>query len=295
MTVLVRRSSLGDVVLLGAVTKALGDVTVVTAPEWASVAARLVGVRRVVAWPREAPLREVVAAAGPGRWIDLQGSARSVALCAHAGGDARIRKHSIRRRLRLGALGRRLVAPRPRVTTSYAEACGVLPAEAPWIDVPAVTRDALVLLPGASAWTKRWPPDRFAAAGRAFNGPVVVAGSLAETDLVRTVAAAVPGSVTVAERGFSATIDALSRARVAVGNDSGLLHLAAACGVPVVAVFAGTHPDDGFFVHRGEVVQRDLACRPCSLHGRGGCPLGHGACRDVDAVDVIAAMRRCAG
>ena len=57
MNVLVRRSSLGDVVLLGAVTKALGDVTVVTAPEWAPVASRLIGVTRVVSWPKEADPR----------------------------------------------------------------------------------------------------------------------------------------------------------------------------------------------------------------------------------------------
>lgn len=295
MTVLVRRSSLGDVVLLGAVTRALGDCTVVTAPEWVPVAERLIGVQRVVAWPKDAALRDVAAAAGPGRWIDLQGSLPSAALCANAGGATLLRKHSLRRRARLFAAGRRWLAPRPRVTDLYAEACGVVPGPAPWIDLPARAHDALVLLPGASAWSKRWRADRFAAVGRSWRGPVVVAGSVAEADLVRSVAAGVPGADAIAERGFHQTLDALSRARVAVGNDSGLMHLAAACGVPVVAVFAGTHPDDGFFVHRGEVVQRDLSCRPCSLHGRGDCPLGHGRCLDVDATDVIEAMRRCAG
>lgn len=292
-TVLLRRSSLGDVVLLGAVTSRVqGPVTVVTAPEWAPVAARLRGVDRVVSWPRRVPARDVAAAIPPGWWVDLQVSPRSLALCAAARrAPPRLRKHSLARRLRLAGVP---VQPRPWVTSLYARACGVHAAPAPWIDLDREP-EALVLFPGASRRTKRWAAERFAQVGRAWEGSVIVAGGPDDASLVAEVAAGVPGAESFAERGFVRTFAALARAAVAVGGDSGLIHVAGACGVPVVAVFGTTHPDDGFWVHRGEVVQRDLPCRPCSLHGRDDCPLGHTDCLDVPADDVTAAVQRCAG
>ncbi len=292
--VLLRRTSLGDVVLLGAVTAGLTGVTVVTAPAYAGLAARFVGVDRVVSWPDGADPVALARAIGPGRWVDLQGSLRSQMLCAAAGqAAARIRKRSVRRRLRLLGLP---VGPRPLVTDLYAEACGVRASTTPWIRVPERPRRALALLPGASRATKRWSPDGFAAVGRAFDGPVVVIGSASEAGLCARVAAGVPGAEVVCEDGFDATLAALAGCRVAVGNDSGLLHVAGACGVPLVGVFGSTHPDDGFFPHRGEVVSRALGCRPCTLHGRAACPLGDLACLALDPAAVIAAMaRQCAG
>lgn len=293
-TVLLRRSALGDVVLLGAITgRVAGPVTVVTAPPWVDVARRLPGVTRVVPWPDDADPRALARDIGGGRWIDLQVNRRSRALVAAAGvAAARLHKRSVRRRLRLlfGVGG-----PRPPVTALYAEACGVAPAPAPWIPTPAAVRDTLVLVPGAAWATKRWEAAGFVAVGRAWPGPVVVLGGPDEQALCDAVGAGVSGARVVAERGFEGAIAALAAARVAVAGDTGLLHLAGACGVPVVALFGPTHPDDGFFVHPGEVVQRALSCRPCTLHGRHTCPLGDHACMRLDPAAVIAAVHRLAG
>jgi heptosyltransferase-2 len=66
----------------------------------------------------------------------------------------------------------------------------------------------------------------------------------------------------------------------AVGNDSGLTHLAVAVGVPAVVLFGPTVPEFGFTPagpHR--VVERsDLACRPCAVHGGSRCPRQDHAC-----------------
>jgi heptosyltransferase-2 len=106
------------------------------------------------------------------------------------------------------------------------------------------------------------------------------------------------GGEVLVERGFDRTLDLLARTRVIVANDSGLLHLGGACGARAVAIFGPTHPDDGFFAWPGQVVQRDLWCRPCTLHGRDACPLGHHACMDIAVDSVLAAVRKewaCAG
>jgi len=277
-TVLLRRSSLGDVVLLGSVTSAIqGHVTVVTAPAWLDVASRLRGVDAVLPWPT-LPQGEVV---------DLQGSPSSVRLAPLA---ARIRKRSLRRRLRIW-LG---VGGRPSVPELYGEACGVEPVSPPWIDVDG-PRDTLALVPGAAWPLKRAPAGILQSLGRDWPGPVVVLGGPSETETVETLSRQIPGSVGLAERGFTRTIAALGRASVTVCGDTGLMHLAGACGSSVVALFGPTHPDDGFFVYEGSVVQRQLACRPCALHRISRCRRGDHRCMDLSTATVAEAVARCAG
>lgn len=277
--ILLRRGALGDVILLGSVTSRVPGCTVVTDARYLGIARRLRGVADAVAWP----------AVPAGDVVDLQGSLASFGL---APGAPRIRKRSIRRRLRLWAPW---IPPRPPVPALYGRALGVLPVAPPWIDVPERPRDALALLPGAAHAPKRWDPARFAEVGRRWGGRVLVLGGPGEGDLVRSVAGAIPGAASLVEDGFDATIDALAGCRVAVGGDSGLLHLAGACGVPVVALFGPTHPSDGFFVYPGEVVQRELACRPCTLHRLDRCPRVHHRCMDLSVEAVLEAVHRCAG
>lgn len=276
---LLRRGALGDVVLLGSVTAAVdARVTVVCDPRWFGVARRLVGVDAVSAWSGELPAGEV---------IDLQGG---VAGRRRVLGVARIRKRSIRRRIRLWTgFGPR----RPTVPELYGEAVGVQPVPAPWIEgwEPG---DALALIPGAAFGPKRWVPERFAEVGRGWAGPVRVFGGPGEHELVERVVSAVPGAEGVVEDGFDETIGALRGCRAAVAGDTGMMHLAGALGMPVVALFGPTHPSDGFWVHRGRVVERQLSCRPCSLHRVERCRVGDHRCMDIPAGAVLEELQ-CAG
>jgi ADP-heptose:LPS heptosyltransferase len=276
--VLLRRSSLGDVVLLGAVTSALdAHVTVVTDRRWVEIVERLNGVDAVSVWP-DIP---------KGTVVDLQGSLRSFALAPLA---SRIRKRSLRRRLRIWT-GR---GGRPPVPSLYGEACGVRPGPPPWIDVSG-RRDGLALVPGAAWPLKRAPVSALIAAGRAWRGPVMVLGGPGEQELVSSVARHIPGAGALAETGFGKTLEVLGHTRVALCGDTGLMHLAGACGATVVALFGPTHPDDGFFVYPGRVVQRALACRPCALHRVTSCQRGDHACMSMDIEAVVEAVTQCAG
>jgi ADP-heptose:LPS heptosyltransferase len=294
-TVLLRRGALGDVVLLGAVTTSLErPVTVLTAPSLVGLVARMRGVDVALPWPKDASARAIAATLPRGaRVIDLHATTRSRLVAAWAGGAAsRVDKRSLHRRLWLRGF---VATGRPPVPALYAQACDVAVTPPPWFDLPAAQRDALILVPGAAWPTKRWATDRLATVGRAWAGPVVVLGGPDDDAICADVARAVPGAEVLVERGFDRTLRALASAAVAVGGDTGLVHLAAACGAPVVTLFGPTHPADGFAVHRGVVVQRALPCRPCTLHGRPACPLGHHACMDLAAAEVIAAARAAAG
>ncbi|MEW6087783.1 MAG: glycosyltransferase family 9 protein [bacterium] len=68
----------------------------------------------------------------------------------------------------------------------------------------------------------------------------------------------------------------LKRCCYFISNDTGLMHIADAAGVPLLTFFGPTVREFGFApVNKNSVVlSRDLKCRPCSLHGSRNCPRG---------------------
>ena len=153
-----------------------------------------------------------------------------------------------------------------------------------------------VVAPGSAWATKRWPVAHFAEAARrlipARVDRVVVVGGLADADLAAVIAAALPpGSVLdlTGKTDLSGMVAVVARATVVLANDSAPAHAAAALGVPVVAVFGPTVPEQGFapIGPAVRVVGRALACRPCSRHGGQVCPIGtHECMRDLPP-DVV--------
>lgn len=77
-------------------------------------------------------------------------------------------------------------------------------------------------------------------------------------------------------------------------NDSAPLHLCSAMNAPTTAVFCSTVPEFGFgpLADVSRVVQTPelLVCKPCNLHGRKTCPLGHFRCAWGIQVDELAKL-----
>jgi heptosyltransferase-2 len=162
------------------------------------------------------------------------------------------------------------------------------------------SRPLVAVAPGAAHATKRWPPehwrdlvDRILAA----NLDVAAVGGTADVAIAEAVTAGGGDrSRSAAGRfGLQATGALLRRARAVVSGDTGVMHMATAVGTPVVALFGPTVEAFGFFPYtrRAEVIQLDLACRPCSSQGGPRCPLGHHQCLDLIGADaVFAAVQR---
>ena len=158
----------------------------------------------------------------------------------------------------------------------------------------------LAVAPGARWATKRWPVERFAAVAqelaREKQAAVVILGGPDEAQLARTLydkidVPVVNGAGTLSLMNSAAL---LSRCRLLISNDSGLMHMATALRVPVVAIFGPTVQEFGFypFQARSEVVSEPLACRPCSTKGSMRCPREHHACmQDISNARVLAAAR----
>ncbi|MBI5594530.1 MAG: lipopolysaccharide heptosyltransferase II [Elusimicrobia bacterium] len=155
--------------------------------------------------------------------------------------------------------------------------------------------DVLVGIHPGSVWpTKRWLPERFAAlAGRLSReagAKVILLGGPGDKALSAGVAAGagVPVLDWTGQTTLPELIALTARLNLLVTNDSGPMHVAAAHGVPVLALFGPTTKELGFFPygqgHR--VLEADLNCRPCGLHGSRACPEGHFLCMRLITVEA---------
>jgi heptosyltransferase-2 len=162
------------------------------------------------------------------------------------------------------------------------------------------TRPLLAVAPGARWPTKRWPVERFAAVAQelamAQQAAVVILGDITDKPLAQELCCrlTVPVLDSTGMLTLMHTAALLQQCRLLLSNDSGLMHMATALQVPVVAVFGPTVQEFGFypFQARAHVVHTDLACRPCSSKGSACCPRGHHQCMQrLPSAQVLAAVQ----
>ena len=126
-----------------------------------------------------------------------------------------------------------------------------------------------VLLPGTNWPTKRWPAEYVAALSlrleREMHLRPVIAGGPDAAGAARLILSRNPAAVDLVGRtNVRELVALLRRASLAVTNDSGPMHLAAALGVPLVAMFGPTSPArTGPYRRDPSVVRLDLVCSPC--------------------------------
>ncbi|MER8648714.1 MULTISPECIES: lipopolysaccharide heptosyltransferase II [unclassified Mesorhizobium] len=154
----------------------------------------------------------------------------------------------------------------------------------------------VAMMPGAEFGpAKRWPSESYAGlAGEmmAKGFKVALFGSKNDRDVTAEIAALAPGVVDLAGKTrLEDAIDLIAAARLAVSNDSGLMHVAAAVGTPVVAVYGSTSPENTPpLAEQRELIWLHLSCSPCH---RKVCPLGHLNClKTLDVARVAAAADR---
>jgi len=150
----------------------------------------------------------------------------------------------------------------------------------------------LAFHPGARWWFKQWPAEHCAALADRVQGedglPVIFLGGSREAEFL----AGVRARMRTQFRGDAGGLELLEmaavlrRARAFVGNDNGPMHIAAALGTPVVALFGPSDPQE--WGPRGaghRVIYKEGHCNPC-IHPR--CVRGEQNCLRVITVDEVA-------
>jgi heptosyltransferase-2 len=154
-------------------------------------------------------------------------------------------------------------------------------------------RPLLVCAPGAAyGGAKRWTPEYVARLAtdmvRQHQMTCVLVGSAGDAEGTRDVRSMIDPEALrdVIDLSGQTTIEVLAGvmgvASACVANDSGAMHLAAAVGTPLVAIFGPTREDETAPLTRSggrvEVLTHPVSCRPCMLRE---CPIDHRCMRGI--------------
>ena len=315
-TLVIGPSWVGDMVMAQCLFRALkqaepGIAIDVAAPGWAApLLGRMKEVRSAIDLPfRHGSIdlgrRIAIGRSLRGRYrraYVLPGSLKSAILPAAAGIRTRT---GYRGEFRYGLLNdiRHVPAGMKRRTASlYRALAGPGEAENPSLSVDSANQAALcrkhalisgafvALMPGAEfGEAKRWPVAKYAQFAGRMEGRglrVAILGSSRDRPVGEAITALAPGVKNLCgETRLEDAVDLLAAARLAVSNDSGLMHVAAAVGTPLVAIYGSTSPDNTPPLSaRAAVVSLRLPCSPCHQKV---CPLGHLACLNELGADLV--------
>lgn len=146
--------------------------------------------------------------------------------------------------------------------------------------------------PGAAyGQAKRWPPGRVAQVIAALSRDGVTAvlvGARADRDTARAIESAIPPGTRMVDligrTSLRELVGVIARCAAFVSNDSGAMHVAAAVGVPLTAIFGPTDERVTAPAGASDVILRDVFCRPCMLRD---CPIDHRCMKRIDVDSVL--------
>ncbi len=320
--IIIRFGSLGDCILLCPLPRALrdagaSDITIITKAAFAPVFENCDGVDRVLAYDpgqETTRLRTLLRNAPPhDRVVDAHNTMRSRWVARQLGGaDGRFSKQY---GARLGLIVFKRSAELPTMLQKYQrtaiDAGFAVPTLTPGglTPPPSAEETAADLLVGVStqpiafAPGSRWPSKQWPGFAELVDKldpqtPIVCLGDNGDRQTCESVAERFANVTNLAGKtDLMTTAAILRRSRCLVSNDSGLMHMAEAVGTPVTAVFGPTTEAFGYYpsLPGSRVVERRLACRPCSRNGAIPCPKRNLECLTRIPADAVAQAVREVG
>lgn len=158
-----------------------------------------------------------------------------------------------------------------------------------------IIRPVIALIPFAAWKNKEWPQDRFVNVGKYFlvkGWDVCILGGPQEMQKAEEMASltghrcfSLAGKLSLYECGCF-----LKKCSLALGNDTGLSHLARACGVRTGVIYGPTTRHWGFYPQGDppfKVFESSFFCRPCHAHGGNICLINRGCMKAIGSDLVI--------
>ena len=161
----------------------------------------------------------------------------------------------------------------------------------------------IAVAPGARHYTKRWPAGYYATViNRIFKDTgrkTLLVGGPSEIETVRAILDKVDNNAALnlaGEISLLETAAIIKKSSLLISNDSGLMHVGSAMGVPLIAIFGSTVEEFGFFPEGPKVFvaqNKGLYCRPCSHIGRSNCPKRHFKClEEISPEEIIKTAKK---
>ena len=140
-------------------------------------------------------------------------------------------------------------------------------------------------IPGSKHYSKRWPLEYFIQLGKLLNKygyTIVIFGGKDDKEICSAVSAQITKSKNLCNDNdlYAASAD-MRMCSLIVSNDSGLMHAASSSYVPMIVLFGSSVEHFGFAPYKRESVilqNETLKCRPCSHYGKEECPKKHFKC-----------------
>ena len=152
--------------------------------------------------------------------------------------------------------------------------------------VGSLPKEFVVISPSAGKEANRWPAERFGKVAKQLPIKSIVLSSQ-EDKAVADVVVEYSGGRAVSLAGQTGLIDlftVIKRAKCFLSNDTGPMHIAAALGVPVFAVFGPANPDrTGPYGDIHTIIREDMDCSPCYAWK----PCDHWRCLDTITEDRV--------
>ena len=325
----VRLSSIGDILLTTPLLRAIrtkwpgARVTFLTKRQYLPLVSDNPNVTEAFGLPPQANMRTIATQVRTVKYthiLDLQGGLRTAPLRVLARGPWSGFSHRRLARALLIRFKHTTYTEHVPVPERYFEAAADLGVEpdggppefflnpaaeekaAAWLARAGVgTKRALVsIAPGAAHATKCWPGEHWIKLVRQIvhtGADIVALGGPEDSAMGAEIAARGGAQVASAagELSLQETGAVLKRSAALISGDTGVMHMATGVGTPVVALFGPTVRQFGFFPYNAHasVVERNLACRPCTSHGSAQCPLEHHLCmREIQPDMVFSTLTR---
>lgn len=302
---IIRLSSLGDVLLASPVIRALRNkypeakIDFLVKPQYADAVQHNINLNNVFVFDDYSQLykKEFDFV------VDLQNNLRSKRIRKKIPGKQFVFKKPNLKKLLLVKFKKNFFNEIKSIPERYADAVPGLTLDNNGLDLylpggisPSVKlgTDYIGFCPGAKHFTKRWLPEYFIHLGNMLTDEdftILLFGGEEDKILCERISAQIPGSINLSNSNnlFQTSAD-MKLCKAVVCNDSGLMHTACASGVPAATFFGSTVKEFGFFPYNSTSLvleNKSLNCRPCSHIGRDSCPLKHFKCMKDITPDLV--------
>jgi heptosyltransferase-2 len=297
----IRLSSLGDVLLTIPVIRALkqqypnSEIDFVVKKQYADVLKFNPNISNIIIYDpgNVNSIKDEIKNNGYDLIIDLQNNFRSRTLIKNINTEIRrFHKPSIKKFL-LVRFKINLLRELKTIPQMYAESANVqldekgLELFIPDNITPQIEKgkNYIGLCPGSKHFTKCWPKEYFIELGNSLLAKgfeIAVIGGKDDQNICANVSGLIKGSINLCnDNDLFQTAANIKQCKAVVCNDSGLMHVSAAVGIPMIAIFGSTVKEFGFVPYhvRNLLLENNsLSCRPCSHIGLDKCPQKHFKC-----------------
>jgi heptosyltransferase-2 len=320
---IIRLSSMGDIVLTTALVRCIkkqypnANVTFIVGEQFVEILQHNPYIDTLVRYDKATDKLLTNPQLSPDcKIIDLQNNHRSHRICKQFSGDVvQFNKQHLKKLLLVHC--KKNLFDSKNIAERYIDTAGInndgeglelwLPEEVKASVYPPSSKTnanemlTFAVAPAAMHGTKQWLPERFVELivllAQKYNANFYLLGGKNDFDLCEEICSNVlqsRPSINIANHsGKQSIIDTarlLDECSLLITNDTGVMHIAAARRMDIVAIFGSTVPELGFTPYKTKhtICQVKLKCRPCTHIGRSECPKHHFICMEqITAVNVF--------